>query len=215
MAYIYSNWISHFVISNSRSQIAASNRLRTVGSFCRIRLRVFDPFGCFFGQCLFCRERRYDSFSGLGFDLAAGIPGDTSALCRHGTVRCGRPRFSLFRNFGGRRFGKHVEHQLQIGHVVAQAFGFQSLVLLVLARGHTRPAQRNNIGQRGVFLSLFDTAAFPFVGQFLAYLDGFQPLVDPVLGIAFAMVIPASGRCLVPGRRSPPAVRGQAKRATT
>ena len=86
---------------------------------------------------------------------------------RHGSLRSSAV-FALS-NFGGRRFGKHVEHQLQIGHVVAQAFGFQSLVLLVLARGHTRPAQRNNIGQRGVFLSLFDTAAFPFVGQFLAY----------------------------------------------
>ena len=97
MAYIYSNWISHFVISNSRSQIAASNRLRTVGSFCRIRLRVFDPFGCFFGQCLFCRERRYDSFFRSGLRSRGGYsPAIRPPLCRHGTVRCGRPRFSLF-----------------------------------------------------------------------------------------------------------------------
>lgn len=52
-------------------------------------------------------------------------------------------------------------------YIVAQAFGFQLFKLLVLARRHSRPTQRN-IGQRCELLSFLYAPAFPLVGKFLA-----------------------------------------------
>lgn len=129
------------------------------------------------------------SFYPFAPQFRSGYYGDTTTLCCYSSVGGTRARLLFFGNFGRGSLGKHVQHQFEVGHIVAQILGFQTFVLLVLPRRHARPTLRDNVGQDRVLLPPFHTAAFPFIGLLLAYLDGFQPLVDPTLRIALAVVV--------------------------
>ena len=50
--------------------------------------------------------------------------------------------------------------------------------------GHPRPCAGDLIGEDGVLHALLHAAGVPLVCQFLANLNGLQPLVDPFAGIA-------------------------------
>ena len=50
--------------------------------------------------------------------------------------------------------------------------------------GHPRPCAGDLIGEDGVLHALLHTAGIPFVCQFLTDLNGLQPLVDSLAGIA-------------------------------
>ena len=49
--------------------------------------------------------------------------------------------------------------------------------------GHPRPCAGDLIGEDGVLHALLHAAGVPFICQFLADLNGLQPLVDPLAGV--------------------------------
>ena len=90
----------------------------------------------------------------------------------------------LLGNFRSGRLRQHIQHQLQRGHVITEVFLFEPFQVFVLAGRHPRPCTGDLIGEDGVLHALLNAAGIPFVRQFLADLDGLQPLVDPFAGIA-------------------------------
>ncbi len=66
---------------------------------------------------------------------------------------------------------------------------FSSLCTAYIVWWSSGPVLRDDIGENGIFLSFFNAAPFPFVGQFLANFDGFESLIDPTVGIAFTVVV--------------------------
>ena len=89
-------------------------------------------------------------------------------------------------------FGQHIENQLQRRHVVTQVLFLQALEILILPRVHAGPRFCDLIGQNRVFHAFLYPARVPFVGQFLAYLNGLQALVDPFAAIAFLEIVSTS-----------------------
>jgi hypothetical protein len=72
----------------------------------------------------FCVQRAYDIFTCLSLYFFARVTGYLPALTGNFSVlRFGDRRF-FFLNFRCSSLGKHVEHQLKVGHVIAQALGF-------------------------------------------------------------------------------------------
>ena len=69
--------------------------------------------------------------------------------------------------------------------MLSRRFSFSSLLGFCTA-GWTSPTMhgRDLIGEDGVFHALLHAAGIPFIGQFFANLDGLQPLVNPLAGIA-------------------------------
>src|SRR5579863_778382 len=72
-----------------------------------------------------------DLSAGLFFELTAGVAGDGTALAGGGLVLNESLCVSIPGDFGRGGFTEHREDQLEIGHVIAQVFTFQSLELLV------------------------------------------------------------------------------------
>ena len=89
-------------------------------------------------------------------------------------------RFLLFRYFGRSGFRKQLR---------TSSKWFSALCTAYIVWWSSGPALRDDIGQNGIFLSFFNAAPFPFVGQFLAHLNRLQALVDPFAGISFTVVV--------------------------
>ena len=119
---------------------------------------------------------RFDGAPCVSRHLAAA-PGDDPAFLKAlRPVGLGKLR--------GRGFGQHIQHDLQCAHVVPEVFLFETFQVFVLPGGHAGPGLCDLVGEDGVFHALLHAAGIPFIGQFFANLDGLQPLVDPLVGIA-------------------------------
>ena len=84
---------------------------------------------------------------------------------------------------------KPLLDQKRSHHVVAQVFLSKALVLLVFLGGFVGPGFVNHVGQKGELWPFLQAVLFPLVGQLLADLDALEPLVDPVVCVAQALVV--------------------------
>jgi hypothetical protein len=78
-------------------------------------------------------------------------------------------------------FGESREDEFRFAHVVAQILGFQSFQILVGFHADSAPFLMDEVGEDGVFLTLFDFVRGPVIGELVA---GFLPghaLLDPLL----------------------------------
>ena len=86
---------------------------------------------------------------------------------------------------GGGRFPEHGKDQLQVGHVVAQVFAFESFQFPVISRRNPKRGPGDFRGENGRIL-LLGNAAFPsFVVQLITDGDFPDALLNPVVRMAF------------------------------
>ena len=86
-----------------------------------------------------------------------------STLFRHLHVFFKSREIFTFRDFFGGKFCQHIEHQLLIGHIIAQIFLFQSFELFIFLGGHITPCLINNVSEGSKLHSLLQSVPFPFV----------------------------------------------------
>jgi len=123
------------------------------------------------------------------FQLQAGGLGGLCAFLGRLGAFCKALGLAHLGNVGGGHFGQHVQHQLGVGHVVAQVFFFQALVLFVVADAQAAPGAAHQVGQGGIFPAFLHAGLVPFVGECFAHFNGFKALVDPLLAVAHALVV--------------------------
>ncbi len=95
------------------------------------------------------------------FQLQAGGLGGLCAFLGRLGAFCKALGLAHLGNIGGGHFSQHVQHQLGVGHVVAQVFFFQALVLFVVADVQAAPGAAHQVGQGGVFLALLHARPCP------------------------------------------------------
>ena len=76
--------------------------------------------------------------------------------------------------------------------MVAEILAVELLVAGVFGGSETESGQGNVRGEDGVFALFFDSAFFPFPGEFIADGDGAHALLDPFVGITLGFVKGAS-----------------------
>ena len=112
-----------------------------------------------------------------------------STLFRHLHVFFKSREIFTFRDFFGGKFCQHIEHQLLIGHIIAQIFLFQSFELFIFLGGHITPCLINNVSEGSKLHSLLQSVPFPFVCKVFANLYRFESLVNPTIRITQPFVV--------------------------
>ena len=111
----------------------------------------------------------YHGAAHFALQFFSRVAGDAAAALGYGQVFGHTLGLFGLGDAGRAGLGEHVEHQLQVAHVVAQVLLFQPLVALVLPRGHARPGLAYLVGQYRVLAALLHAAPLPLVGQLVAY----------------------------------------------
>ena len=116
-------------------------------------------------------QRSDDGFAGFLFEAEAGFFGNVAATAGNVHVVVESGWILCFGNFFGGEFGKHIQHQFLVGHVVAEVFFFQPFELFVFFGGFACPRLVNDVGERGEVFAFLQSVAFPLVGEVLADFD--------------------------------------------
>lgn len=140
-------------------------------------------------QDVFGVEWGDNGLSRLFFQFQSGIACHGGTLAGYFRMFAKCLRGGGFRDFFRGKFGKHVQHQFFVRHIVTQILFLQTFELLVLFGGFPRPRLVDNVGEGGELHSFFQAVTLPFVGEVFAYLNAFQALVNPVVGIAEALLV--------------------------
>ena len=98
-------------------------------------------------------------------------------------------RIFLLGKFRSGGFGKHVERNLDVGHVVAKAFFVETFVFSILLCGKSAPLLCDDVGEGGELNAFLNTATFPLVGEVLTHFNGLEALVNPRIGVAKTLVV--------------------------
>lgn len=124
------------------------------------------------------------------FELTAGISCNGSSGTGGPLVFRKASRVLPFGDLGGGGFTEHGKNEFQVRHVVAQVFlGILKCFESFVFRGCQAKSGFANLGGGdGELFALFDTALFPFIGQFIASGNAAQALFNPIFGVAFLLV---------------------------
>lgn len=93
-------------------------------------------------------QGRDNRTSQLTFQLLPGHFGDLAAFHRYRGVFIEILRVLYLRKFRCGGFGKHIQDQLRISHIIPEVFFLKPLIRLIFFRCLIRPSLCDNIGQK-------------------------------------------------------------------